>query len=129
MGAIARESSRGWMGFSVLWGLNIAYSLSTLFYQTVTFNQHPVYSLTCILAVILFNVVVIGALRRARKPGERQPAGNTQNRRQLLRQPGGRLPLRSNRMASLIDVRDLLALRGRMEASQLSATLHTPRAR
>ncbi|MEO3740381.1 ferrous iron transport protein C [Kosakonia oryzendophytica] len=31
-------------------------------------------------------------------------------------------------MASLIDVRDLLALRGRMEASQLSATLHTPRA-
>ena len=31
-------------------------------------------------------------------------------------------------MASLIEVRDLLALRGRMEASQLSATLHTPRA-
>lgn len=24
MGAIAREASRGWMGFSVLWGLNIA---------------------------------------------------------------------------------------------------------
>jgi hypothetical protein len=35
MGAIARESSRGWMGFSILWGLNIAYSLATLFYQTV----------------------------------------------------------------------------------------------
>ncbi len=33
MGAIARESSRGWMGFSILWGLNIAYSLATLFYQ------------------------------------------------------------------------------------------------
>lgn len=32
MGAIARESSRGWMGFSILWGLNIAYSLATLFY-------------------------------------------------------------------------------------------------
>lgn len=66
MGAIAREASRGWMGFSVLWGLNIAYSLATLFYQSVTFNQHPLYSLTCILAVLLFNVVVIGALRRAR---------------------------------------------------------------
>ncbi len=66
MGAIAREASRGWMGFSVLWGLNIAYSLATLFYQSVTFNQHPFYSLTCILAVLLFNVVVIGALRRAR---------------------------------------------------------------
>lgn len=66
MGAIARESSRGWMGFSVLWGLNIAYSLSTLFYQVSSFHQHPRYSLTCILAVLLFNVVVIGLLRRAR---------------------------------------------------------------
>ena len=36
MGAIARESSRGWMTFSILWGLNIAYSLSTLYYQTVS---------------------------------------------------------------------------------------------
>jgi ferrous iron transport protein B len=66
MGAIARESSRGWMGFSVLWGLNIAYSLSTLFYQVSSFHQHPRYSLTCILAVVLFNVVVLGLLRRAR---------------------------------------------------------------
>ena len=66
MGAIARESSRGWMSFSILWGLNIAYSLSTLYYQTVSFSQHPRYSLVCILAVILFNVVVIGLLRRAR---------------------------------------------------------------
>lgn len=31
-------------------------------------------------------------------------------------------------MASLIEVRDLLALQGRMEAAQLSAALHTPRA-
>jgi len=66
MGAIARESSRGWMGFSVLWGLNIAYSLSTLFYQTVNFSQHPQFSLFSILAVVLFNVVLLGMLRRAR---------------------------------------------------------------
>jgi ferrous iron transport protein B len=66
MGAVARESSRGWMMFSVLWGLNIAYSLSTLYYQTVTFNAHPQYSLVCILAVVLFNVLLIGGLRRAR---------------------------------------------------------------
>ncbi|WP_312952588.1 Fe(2+) transporter permease subunit FeoB [Superficieibacter sp.] len=66
MGAISRESSRGWMGFSILWGLNIAYSLATLFYQVASFEQHPQYSLVCILAVLLFNVVVIGSLRRAR---------------------------------------------------------------
>jgi len=66
MGAIARESSRGWMSFSILWGLNIAYSLSTLYYQTVSFSQHPRYSLVCILAVVLFNILVFGLLRRAR---------------------------------------------------------------
>lgn len=66
MGAVARESSRGWMMFSVLWGLNIAYSLSTLYYQTVTFSAHPQFSLVCILAVVLFNVLLIGGLRRAR---------------------------------------------------------------
>jgi len=66
MGAVARESSRGWMTFSVLWGLNIAYSLSTLYYQAVSFRAHPQYSLVCILAVVLFNVVLIGGLRRAR---------------------------------------------------------------
>ena len=66
MGAVARESSRGWMTFSVLWGLNIAYSLATLYYQTVSYQDHPQYSLVCILVVILFNVLLIGGLRRAR---------------------------------------------------------------
>lgn len=47
-------------------GLNIAYSLATLFYQVASYSQHPTYSLVCILAVILFNIVVIGLLRRAR---------------------------------------------------------------
>ena len=51
---------------SVLWGLNIAYSLSTVFYQATNFSQHPRYSLVCILAVVLFNVVLLGLLRRAR---------------------------------------------------------------
>ncbi|MHA0851873.1 Fe(2+) transporter permease subunit FeoB [Serratia nematodiphila] len=66
MGAIARESSRGWMTFSILWGLNVAYSLATLFYQAATVNQHPQYSLTAILAVLLVNLLVLFGLRRAR---------------------------------------------------------------
>ncbi|MDI5419156.1 hypothetical protein MJI12_26175, partial [Salmonella enterica subsp. enterica serovar Kentucky] len=44
------------MGFSILWGLNIAYSLATLFYQVTSFSQHPTYSLICILAVIVFSL-------------------------------------------------------------------------
>ncbi|WP_025119249.1 MULTISPECIES: Fe(2+) transporter permease subunit FeoB [unclassified Serratia (in: enterobacteria)] len=66
MGAIARESSRGWMTFSILWGLNVAYSLATLFYQAATFSQHPQYSATAILIVLLFNALVLLGLRKAR---------------------------------------------------------------
>ena len=29
------------MTFSILWGLNVAYSLAALFYQAATFSTHP----------------------------------------------------------------------------------------
>lgn len=66
MGAIARESSRGWMTFSIFWGLTIAYSLATVFYQAATFRAHPHSSLVAMLCVVAFNLVLITALRRAR---------------------------------------------------------------
>lgn len=66
MGAIARESSRGWMMFSIGWGLNVAYSLATLYYQVVNFDAHPDYSLIAICAVVLFNLAVLVILRRSR---------------------------------------------------------------
>ncbi|WP_127957029.1 Fe(2+) transporter permease subunit FeoB [Serratia microhaemolytica] len=66
MGAIARESSRGWVMFSILWGLNIAYSLATLFYQLATFSQHPQQSAITIALVVLFNTLVLFGLRQAR---------------------------------------------------------------
>ncbi|KYI88650.1 ferrous iron transporter B, partial [Salmonella enterica subsp. enterica serovar Typhimurium] len=54
------------MCVSFVLGLNIAYSLATLSYQVTSFCQHPTYSLICILAVIVFFVVVLCLLRRAR---------------------------------------------------------------
>ncbi|EKT57187.1 Fe(2+) transporter permease subunit FeoB [Providencia burhodogranariea] len=66
MGAIARETNKGWMTFSILWGLNVAYSLAALFYQTVTFSEHPQSSLITIVAVILFNIVLFALLRQMR---------------------------------------------------------------
>jgi ferrous iron transport protein B len=66
MGAIARESSRGWMTFSVLWGLNIGYSLATLYYQCATFSEHPRYSTAAIAVVVLFNLALLVTLRRMR---------------------------------------------------------------
>ena len=66
MGAIARETNKSWMTFSIFWGLNVAYSLAALFYQTATFNEHPQSSLITISAVIIFNIVLITVLRRVR---------------------------------------------------------------
>ncbi|WP_445373734.1 Fe(2+) transporter permease subunit FeoB [Photorhabdus tasmaniensis] len=79
MGAIARETSRGWMTFSILWGLNVAYSISALFYQMVTFSQHPQSSLIIILAVTLFNTLVFSFLRRARSRVTMKLSSNTGN--------------------------------------------------
>ena len=66
MGAIARETSRGWMTFSILWGLNVAYSLATLFYQAATFHDHPQQSFGIIALVVIVNALILFGLRRAR---------------------------------------------------------------
>ena len=66
MGAIARETSRNWMTFSIFWGLNVAYSLATVFYQAATFSRHPAHSAGIILVVLIFNAIVLTALRKAR---------------------------------------------------------------
>ena len=71
MGAIARESSRRWMAFSIFWGLNLAFSLATLFYQFATFADHPRYSSIAIVLVVVFNLLVIAILRHLRLPPER----------------------------------------------------------
>lgn len=65
MGAIARESGRGWMTFSIFWGLNIAGSCSILFYQLATFAQHPLYSAQCLMSVLVVNVLLIMGMRWA----------------------------------------------------------------
>lgn len=58
MGAIARESSRRWMLFSIGWGLNLAYSLATIYYQLATFSDHPQSSSLILLAVAAVNLLI-----------------------------------------------------------------------
>lgn len=67
LGAIARETNRNWMTFSILWGLNVAYSVSALFYQIATFSQHPQYSAWVIWMLVVFNLLLIALLRHLRK--------------------------------------------------------------
>ncbi|WP_256852070.1 Fe(2+) transporter permease subunit FeoB [Pantoea sp. Fr+CA_20] len=64
MGAIAREAGRNWMLFSFFWGLNVAYSVATLFYQSVSFHHHPGLSSLCLISVVMVNSVVFVLLRR-----------------------------------------------------------------
>ncbi|MEA9390910.1 Fe(2+) transporter permease subunit FeoB [Acerihabitans sp. TG2] len=59
MGAIARESSRGWMTLSIVWGINVAYSLATLFYQVATFSAHPFTSALSLVIVVVVNVLFV----------------------------------------------------------------------
>ncbi|WP_205950996.1 Fe(2+) transporter permease subunit FeoB [Pantoea stewartii] len=65
MGAIAREAGKSWMLFSFFWGLNVAYSVATLFYQSVSFRLHPGFSALCLMSVVVLNGLVISLLRHA----------------------------------------------------------------
>lgn len=71
MGAIARESSRRWMMFSILWGTSLAYSLASVFYQLVTFSRHPQSSTVILTVVILFNFLLWIMLKNVRLQPER----------------------------------------------------------
>lgn len=67
LGAIARETNRSWMMFSILWSLNVAYSVSAFFYQVATFSQYPQYSAIVISLLVAFNLLIIILLRHSRK--------------------------------------------------------------
>lgn len=66
MGAIARESSKSWMLFSIFWGLDVAYSLATCFYQIANFSAHPQQSIITLAIVAIFNVLLIYLLYLSR---------------------------------------------------------------
>jgi ferrous iron transport protein B len=51
MAVMQREIGSAWAYFSMAWSTGIAYAIATLFYQTVTFSQHP-------LSTILWYLIV-----------------------------------------------------------------------
>lgn len=59
--AIYRETNLGWTLFVVFWTTGIAYMTATIFYQAMSYNQHPDYSLMWINGLIIaFAVVLFG---------------------------------------------------------------------
>ncbi|HBV40289.1 MAG TPA: ferrous iron transport protein B [Erwinia sp.] len=78
MGAVARESSTGWMLFSNGWGLSLAYTLATTFYQLATFSSHPQSSIITLAAVALFNLLMLAVMKNIRLPPARLSVRNLQ---------------------------------------------------
>lgn len=61
--AIARELNRGWATFSVLWTCGIAYIVAVIFYQGVTFAEHPIDSAIWIMALMASFLATIWTMR------------------------------------------------------------------
>jgi ferrous iron transport protein B len=51
--AIFRETNLNWTVFVVLWTTGIAYITAAVFYQVMTYSQHPEYSLAWIIGLLL----------------------------------------------------------------------------
>ena len=59
--AIYRETNVGWTFFVVFWTTGIAYMTATVFYQVMTYSQHPEYSLVWISGLLgVFLLVLMG---------------------------------------------------------------------
>lgn len=60
--AIYRETSAGWAFFVLFWTTGLAYMTATIFYQTVTYAQHPAYSSQWIFGLIALFISVLAGL-------------------------------------------------------------------
>lgn len=60
---LAKESSRRWAVFSVMWSTGLAYLAAVVFYQTATWLVHPLTSLSWILSLSLLLTVVLWRIK------------------------------------------------------------------
>ena len=77
--AIHRETNTGWTVFVVCWTTGIAYMTATVFYQAMTYERHPEYSLMWISSLISAFVMVIFALWLTGKQAMAKQAEETRN--------------------------------------------------
>ncbi len=61
--AIFRETGTAWSVFVVCWTTGLAYITATLFYQLMTFNQHPQTSMAWVVSLLIFIGVVLTGLK------------------------------------------------------------------
>ncbi|MCP4125449.1 MAG: Fe(2+) transporter permease subunit FeoB [Gammaproteobacteria bacterium] len=80
IGAISRETGGAWAGFVAAWTTGVAYTISTLFYQTATFSRHPQSSAGWIIGLGLLTVIVIVTLHTWGKKGMGETTGSSGER-------------------------------------------------
>ena len=64
MGAITRETGGAWAMFVAAWTTGVAFTTSTVFYQTARFAQHPASSSAWIIGLLTVTALVVIALKR-----------------------------------------------------------------
>ena len=74
IGVIVRETGTAWAGFVAAWTTGIAFVTATLFYQTATFERHPVSSGIWIAGLSLLLVLVMAGLRTWARNGRERLA-------------------------------------------------------
>ncbi len=77
IGAISRETGGAWAGFVAAWTTGVAYTISTLFYQTATFSRHPQSSTGWIIGLGILTAIVIIGLHSWGKKGVTQGADSS----------------------------------------------------
>jgi len=76
MGAIRREAGGSWTLFVALWTTGVAFTISTIYYQSATFAAHPGSSMGWIVALSLtIGAVLIGLRIWSRKETAATPQG------------------------------------------------------
>ncbi|MEE9336687.1 MAG: Fe(2+) transporter permease subunit FeoB [Methylococcaceae bacterium] len=68
--AIYRETNVNWALFVVFWTTGLAYMTATMYYQIVTYSQHPGYSIQWIVGLIVAFMFVISGLWIYGKSGQ-----------------------------------------------------------
>lgn len=67
LGAIVKEHGSYWAGFTMLWSFSVAYVLSVVLFQAVTWSQHPTSSASWIIGLSVWQVVLTILLFRSGK--------------------------------------------------------------
>lgn len=62
--AMRREIGKEWASFSMCWSTGLAYTLSVMCYQLLTFNEHPQTSLIWVAVIVTVWIGVVVTLKR-----------------------------------------------------------------